>query len=153
MATNWLIGDTAIALFDIFLEYSNEKGKRSTLKLVEKDSEHTVRDVKTYECMKLININVEYQKEDVVIFTCLDCRVHHVVKKSKEKVIFFPSIWFIKPEMKVEKESIKEELIKNDKGPKPLKIRLDPTRKTTPKEVPHRIHEKECNIKRTEFKI
>lgn len=93
--------------------------------------------------MKLININLEYQKEDVVILTCLDCRVHHVVKKSKEKVIFFPSIWFIKPEMKVEKESIKEELIKNEKGPKPLKIRRAPARKTSPKELPDKLHEKE----------
>jgi len=143
METHWRIGDTAIALFDIFLEYRDEKGKRTVIKIVEKDSEHTVRDVKTFDCMQLMNIEVKTESKDIIVYSCQDCRAHHRAKKAEEKVIFFPGIWFIKPEMNSRKESIKDELIKNGKGPSPLKIHRSPATKTPPKEIPGRIHEKE----------
>ena len=152
METNWRIGDTAISLFDIYLEYLDEKGKRTNFKLVEKDSEHIVRDVKTYDCMQFINIEKGSQKSDIIVFICHDCKTHHVVKKAEEKMIFFPSIWFIKPEMKGAKESIKDELIKEGKNPRPLKIRRAPARKTPPKEVPDQIHKKERYTEKTGFK-
>jgi hypothetical protein len=147
MSENWKINDTAVAICNVYLFMADASGKDTEKKLISRDQEFTVKDVKSMYCISILDVGISRTKSEVIHYYCNDCKEIHVVKTNKESNIYFPSIWFRKPE----KNTLKEKL-KRIFGLKKQKVESDkilirkPEKTQTPVEVPKRIHRKDREI-------
>ena len=131
----WKINDNGKATEDIYImDVSTAKPNK---KVLTKDKTYTVKDVISYKCMQFLDVGVEELINSMVAYNCPQCKTYHLAKKKGGRYIYFPEIWFVKPEQDTRynklKRKIKKSFVKQDEV-EPLI--LLPTEK--PQEVPSR---------------
>lgn len=146
MNDNWKIGDTAIAICNIYLFTKDKSGKELEKKLITKGRNYLVKDVQTIKCMDTLDVGISRTLSEVICYDCKSCKESHIVKTNKDFNIYFPSFWFKKPEKNTLKEKIKRVFKwkkKEDDSDKFLVPKSTPSKIRPPREIPRKIHEKE----------
>ena len=155
MSESWKIEDTAIAICNIYLTPSDNSSKEVPKILITKGQEFKVKDVKTIDCAALLDVGISRTKSEIVLYDCSVCKKKHMVKNDRDLNIYFPSIWFKKPEKNTLKERIKRAFKwkkKEDDSDKFLIPKNTPSKKQPPREIPRKFHEKERTRETVELK-
>jgi hypothetical protein len=151
MKEKWKINDAAISICDAYLFLTDEAGSDTEEKIISKDQEFVVEDIKTLKCSLFLDVGISRPKSDIIHYYCTICREIHEVKTSKELNIYFPSSWFKKPDKNSIKEKIKKMLgLKKEKVESDKVLILKPMPKKPPLEIPKRFHEKKRNLETVE---
>ena len=131
----WKINDKGKAIEDIYImDVSTAKPNK---KVLTKDKTYKVKDVISYKCMQFLDVSVEELINSVVIYECPQCKTHHLVKKEGRGYMYFPEIWFVKPEQDTRYNKLKRKIKKSfDKKDVVEPLILLPIEK--PEEVPTR---------------
>jgi len=112
----WKINDNGIAIDDIYM--TDLSTRKNIGPVLTKDQTYTVRDVITLKCMQFLDVGVEEQINNAVIYNCPQCKTKHIAKKDGGRYIYFPENYFLKPEKNTRynklKRKIKESFIKKD---------------------------------------
>jgi len=131
----WKINDKGKSIEDIYImDVSTAKPNK---KVLTKDKTYKVKDVISYKCMQFLDVGVEELIYSMVAYDCPQCKTYHLVKKEGHGYIYFPEIWFGKPEKDTRYNKLKRKIKKSFVKQYEVKpLILLPTEK--PQEVPTR---------------